>query len=138
VSQPLRNEASVQAGGARFEVPHRYKVYAAETGVSYRYFFIGRRGLVRPEGQGPGSDFSFVIAADQRPPFVVRIFVAERALTAWRLSHGRELDPNERYAAAKMRLFRAFDQSANLSQEPLSLVVDEENIEDLLDPLDLG
>lgn len=42
----------------------RYKVYAAETGISYQYFFETRRRLVRPEGQGPGNDFSFLVIAD--------------------------------------------------------------------------
>lgn len=116
----------------------RYKAYAAETGISYQYFFDARRSVVRPGGQGSGSDYSFVVMADQRPPFTLRVFVAERALTAWRQAHGRVLDSNEQYAAAKMRLFRAFDEVEELSAEPLSLVVDEGNVEDLLEPLDLA
>ena len=116
----------------------RYKSYAAETGVSYQYFFEGRRSVTRPEGQGQGSDFSFVILADQRPPFTLRIFVAQRALDAWQAAHGRLLDSNEQYAAAKMRLFRAFDEIEELSSERLSLVVDETNVAGLLEPLNLA
>jgi len=41
------------------------------------------------------------------------------------------------YAAAKMRLFRAFDELAHLNEHRLSLIVDETNVEDLLQPLDL-
>ncbi|HEV2494446.1 MAG TPA: hypothetical protein VG204_15390 [Terriglobia bacterium] len=117
---------------------HRYKTYAGETGVSYQYFFEARRRVVRPEGQGPGSDFTFVVTADQYPPFTLVVFVSDRALEAWRGAHGRLLDSNEQYAAAKMRLFRAFDESEHLRSERWSLMVDESNAEELLGSLDLG
>jgi hypothetical protein len=116
----------------------RYKVYAAQTGISYQYFFDSRRRVVRPERQGPGSDFIFVVIADQHPPFTLRVFVSDRAVAVWRRSHGRDLDANELYAAAKMRLFRAFDEEEHLQQEALSLLVDEANVEELLEPLGLG
>jgi hypothetical protein len=88
----------------------RYKSYAAETGVSYQYFFAARHRVLRPEGQGPGSDYSFVVTAHQRSPFTLRVFISDRAVAAWRQAHGRELDPNELYAAAKMQLFRSFEK----------------------------
>ncbi len=116
----------------------RYKVYAAETGVSYQYFFDSRRSVVRPEGQGPGSDYTFVVTADQHPPFGLKVFVSDRALKAWREVHGRDLDSSEQYAAAKMRLFRAFDEQERLARERLNIVVDETNIEELLEPLELA
>lgn len=116
----------------------RYKIYAAETGVSYQYFFEARRPVARPEGQGSGSDFSFVVTADQSPPFSLKVFLSDRALRAWRDAHGRDLDPNEQYAAAKMRLFRGFDEQEGLSKHELRLVVDETNVEELLGPLDLA
>jgi len=116
----------------------RYKSYAGETGVCYRYFFEARRSVVRPEGQGAGSDYTFVVTADQHPPFALKVFVSERALEAWRAAHGRNLEPNEQYAAAKMRLFRAFDEHEQLIEERLSLVVDEKNIQELLAPLGIG
>jgi len=116
----------------------RYKSYAAETGIAYRYFFESRRSLVRPAGLGPGSDYIFVLTADQSPPFALRIFVSQRATAAWRAAHSRELDASEQYALAKMRLFRAMDELANLREESLNLVVDETNVEELLEPLDLA
>jgi hypothetical protein len=116
---------------------HRYKVYAAETGASYQYFFVGARRVTRPEGQGTGSDYLFVVTPNQQPPFVLRVFVAARAQAVWQHLHGRELDPNEVYAAAKMRLFRAFDELDEVRTESLNLLVDETNIEALLAPLDL-
>jgi hypothetical protein len=116
----------------------RYKSYQAETGVTYQYYFDVRRAVVRPEGQGPGSDLSFVVTADQRPPFVLRVFVSDRAMAAWRGTNSRELTANEQYAAAKMRLFRAFDEVEELHHEPLGLVVDESNVVELLAPLELA
>jgi hypothetical protein len=116
----------------------RRKSYAAETGVSYEYFFVGHRRVLRPEGQGFGSDYSFVVTADQSPPFALRVFVSDRAIAAWREAQGRELDPNEQYAAAKMCLFRSFDERPGVREQSLNLVVDETNVEELLAPLDLA
>ncbi|MBI4164140.1 MAG: hypothetical protein HY508_00220 [Acidobacteria bacterium] len=114
---------------------HRYKSYTGETGVSYQYYFDALRPVVRPEGQGAGADYTFVVTADQHPPFTLRVFIAVRALEEWAHRHGRELGPNEQYAAAKMRLFRAFDEREQLLEARLDLVVDERNIEELLAPL---
>ena len=116
----------------------RYKTYTAETGISYQYFFESRRRVTRPEGQGTGSDFTFVVTADQGLPFIVRIFVSERALNIWRETHRRELDSNEQYAAAKMRLFHACDEIEDLRSEAWTLLVDESNVENLLAPLELS
>ena len=116
---------------------HRYKFYAAETGTAYQYFFASSRRVTRPEGQGAGSDYLFVVTPDQRPPFILRVFISERALEVWRQAHGRALDSNEMYAVAKMRLFRAFDEINSLRDEGLNLLVDEGNVEELLAPLDL-
>jgi len=127
-----------RGGKPQVKMGRRYKVYAAGTGVSYQYFFDQRRRVIRPEGQGPGSDFDFVITADQHPPFVLRVFVADRATARWRGAHGRDLDSNEQYAAAKMRLFQAFDTREDLNEHRLSLVVDDQNVEELLEPLELA
>jgi len=116
----------------------RYKSYAGETGVTYRYFFDSSRAVVRPESQGHGVDLTFVAIADQHPPVTLKVFVSDRALATWRKLHGRELDSTEQYAAAKMRLFRAFDEEEHLRLETPSLLVDESNIEEILQPLDLG
>jgi hypothetical protein len=116
---------------------HRYKSYTGETGVTYQYYYDAQRAVVRPEGQGPGADYSFVVTADQHPPFTLRVFLAERALAGWARAHARELGPNEQYAAAKMRLFRAFDEQEHLAEARHDLVVDEQNIGELLAPLGL-
>lgn len=116
---------------------HRYKFYAAETGTAYQYFFAGSRRVNRPEGQGAGSDYIFGVTPDQKPPFILRVFISARAMEAWRRTHARDLDSNEMYAAAKMRLYRAFDELDCLRDEGLNLLVDESNVEELLQPLNL-
>ena len=123
---------------AQVKLGRRHKAYAAETGVSYRYFFEAQRRVVRPEGQGAGRDYTFVVSPGQGPPFTLKVFVSDRALVAWRGIHERELDASEQYAAAKMRLFRAFIAHERLVEERLNLVVDETNVEELLEPLDLA
>jgi hypothetical protein len=105
--------------------------------MSYQYFFANSRRVVRPEGQGAGGDYSFVVTPDQRPPFILRVFISERALEAWRQTQGRDLDSNEIYAVAKMRMFRAFDEVDYLRDEWLNLLVDEGNVMELLSTLDL-
>jgi hypothetical protein len=122
---------------SRIKLGRRYKSYAAATGISYRYFFEGQHRVVRPEGQGAGWDYTFVVFPDQGPPFTVKVFVAERARVAWQQAHRRALEANEMYAVAKMRLFRAFDEYERLVEERLNLVVDKADVEELLEPLDL-
>jgi hypothetical protein len=115
----------------------RSKFYAAETGTAYRYFFSGSRRVTRPMGHGSGYDYAFVVTADQGFPFVLRIFIADRALAAWREAEGRDLHSNEIYAVSKMCLFRAFDEIDGLRHNGLNLLVDEKNIRELLAPLNL-
>ena len=115
----------------------RYKSYAAETGTAYQYFFADCKRVNRPEGQGAGSDYIFVVSPNQRPPFILRVFISARAQGAWRNSNGRELDAKELYAVAKMRLFRAFDEIDCLRDDALNLLVDESNVLDLVAPLGL-
>jgi hypothetical protein len=133
-----RRRQFMKTGKSSPKLGRRYKSYAAETGISYRYFFVARRRVCRPQGQGMGNDYSFVVTADQTPPFTLRVFVSDRALAAWQKAHGRGLDDNEQYAAAKMRLFRAFDEHARLVEHRLALVVDETSVEELLEPLDIA
>jgi hypothetical protein len=136
-----RSNGKKSSAGARphgVKMGRRYKVYAAETGATYQYFFDARYSVVRPEGQGAGSDFVFVVTADQQTPLVLRIFLSDRALEAWHAAHQQALGPNEQYAAAKMRLFRAFDEEERLRELALALIVDETNIEELLAPLELA
>jgi hypothetical protein len=113
----------------------RVKTYSGESGYVYQYVFLesrARRGLWGKSG----TIFSFSVSSDRKTSFVVEVTVEQAALSAWSKAHGRDLTENEKYAAAKMRLFRAFDESE--TPDALRHVqVDASNIEALLEPLKL-
>ena len=116
---------------------HRYKTYTSSDGTTFHYFFAFSRRVSRPEGEGSGTDYVFVVTPDQTVPFVIRLFVSDRALRAWETEHRRTMESSETYAAAKLRLFRAFDETAATRVAWLDLAVDEANVAELLAPLDL-
>lgn len=115
----------------------RVKSYSAETGFVYQYVFRGQkrthRGWLRA-----GTEYSFDVSGDRKHNFIVPVFVGDEARRSWEQKHGRALSPTEQYAAAKMRLFRAFDQIEKLEEETGNVVVDAVNIEELLSPLDIS
>ena len=113
----------------------RIKLYTAESGYVYQYFFVESRPLKRLWGP-KGTAFAFSVSRDRKTYHAMEVTVEEAALEAWARSHGRALSDNEKYAAAKMRLFRAFDESS--AGHPVRRVrVDPANIESLLESLRL-
>ncbi len=113
----------------------RMKTYSGESGFVYQYFFVEARPRRRLWGRS-GTAFLFSVSSDRKTYFVVEVTVQESALAAWQQAHGRPLTETEQYAAAKMRLFRAFDESKG-PEELRSVRVDETNVEPLLAPLHL-
>jgi len=116
--------------------PHRMKTYSAESGYVYQYYFLESQPRKKLWSR-LGTAFLFHVTSDRKEFVVVEVLVEERALEAWQRLHGRALDSNEQYAAAKMRLFRAFDESETPKQLT-DVRVSDENIEVLLEPLRLG
>ena len=57
------------------------------------------------------------------------------ALDVWAKQHGRPLNDAEQYAAAKMRLFQAFDEIENMMAQGRRLLIDSGNLEQLLGTL---
>lgn len=115
---------------------HRLKTYSGQSGYVYQYYFLESQPRVRWWSR-IGTAFRFHVTSDRKEFFVVEILVEDRALQAWERSHGRALGETEQYAAAKMRLFRAFDES----ESPAKIAgvrVSESNIEALLEPLHLA
>lgn len=115
--------------------PRRLKTYPAESGYVYEYYFLESRAHRRLLG---GQDFvyRFHVTTGRKNFVVQEVVLEEKALRAWQRANGRELSGNERYAAAKMGLFRSFDECS----EPRLLrraVVSEANIHALLEPLGL-
>lgn len=113
----------------------RMKTYSGESGFVYQYYFLESRPRRKLWGRG-GTAFLFHVTSDRKNFFVSEVLVEDAALRAWEKLHGRALVEQERYAAAKMALFRAFDE-AGRDEDLLRVRVNEANIETLLEPLQL-
>jgi hypothetical protein len=120
---------------AKPETVRRIKSYSAESGYVYQYQFQDAHPA--KQGSAPGNEYVYYVSADRKKMFPVRIFVSQDAIEKWGKATGRALTGTEEYAAAKMRLFQAFDEGQELSATGSALVVDESNLNALLQRLDL-
>jgi hypothetical protein len=122
----------------RPEAVRRVKSYSAPSGYVYQYYFYEVR-KIRRDGVD-GTEYVYMVSADRKKVFPLRIFVRHDAAEKWSHSAGRTLSGTEEYAVAKMRLFEALDEIENperLASNPPELVVDEKNLGELLNQLDL-
>jgi len=78
-----------------------------------------------------------MVAVDRGAAFPLRVFVRHDAVRQWSKKSGRQMSGTEEYAAAKMRLFQAFDEVEDLSAVRPDLIVDSSNLHALLAQLDL-
>lgn len=111
------------------------KTYSAQSGYVYQYYFLESKVRRRWLGNG-GAAFLFHVTSDRKNFSVVEILLEEAALKAWEKAHGRALAEQEKYAAAKMGLFRTFDETG----EPAKLQafrVSAAMMDELLAPLGL-
>ncbi len=115
----------------------RMKTYTGETGYVYQYYFVGKRSALADAPEAPATEFVFDVTPDRKSMFAVSVFLKPEALAAWAAAHGRELTETEQYGAAKMRLFRGFDQIEKLKEEGRHLLIEVADIEELLAPLNL-
>jgi hypothetical protein len=119
----------------RPDTAHRIKSYSSETGYTYQYYFYevnkGRRGFAA------GNEYVFLVSVDRKTQFPLRVFVREDAVRKWGQQVGRALSGTEEYAAAKMRLFQAFDEVEGLAESRPDLQVDSANLDALLRKLDI-
>ena len=115
----------------------RMKTYTGETGYVYQYYFVGKRAALPDAAEAPATEFIFDVTPDRKIMFAVSVFLKAEAVAAWGAAHGRALSETEQYGAAKMRLFRGFDQVEKLREEGRRLLIEAADIEDLLAPLDL-
>ena len=86
----------------------RMKTYTGGQGYVYQYYFVGKRPAVDPGT--PGTEYIFDVTSDRKVTYAVSVLVETAALKAWTDAHGRAPTEAEEYGAAKMRLFRAFDE----------------------------
>jgi hypothetical protein len=115
----------------------RMKTYTAETGGVYQYYFVGKRDALPDAPEAPATEYIFDVTPDRRVTYAVSIFLQTDALDAWARAHERRLTDAEQYAAAKIRLFRAFDEIENMASSGRRLLLTPENIEDVLAVLGL-
>jgi hypothetical protein len=108
----------------------RIKTHSAQTGYVYEYYFVGRRRAL-PE-EVPGTEFVFDVSSDRKTKYAVSIFLTDAALSEWASSHGRALTGPEQYAAAKLRLLRAFDEIDDMMAAGRRLALDASALEELL------
>ena len=113
----------------------RQKVYQAQTGYVYQYFYEGHRDF--QSGGESGTEFVFTLSADRKNWHPSSVLVSEEAVRAWEASHARQLSSTERYAIAKMALFQAFDERAEPSLMQGEVRVRNADIEGIVETLDL-
>jgi predicted nucleic acid-binding protein len=109
----------------------RLKTYTAETGLVYQYYFVGKRRAL----QEPAAEFVFDVSSDRHVRFSVGVFVHDAALGEWHAMHRRPLVDAEIYAAAKMRLLRAFDEIEDLFATGRRVEVNSATLEEFVSAL---
>jgi len=109
----------------------RLKTYAGAQGYVYQYYFVGKRAALADEPEAPATEFIFDVTSDRKLTYAVSVFLPEKSLTAWAAVHGRPLTEPEQYAAAKLRLFRAFDEREDVKADR-RLVIDSARLEESL------
>ena len=102
----------------------RLKTYAGAQGYVYQYYFVGQRAALADDPEAPATEFVFDVTSDRKLTYAVSVFLEEAAVTAWASAHGRALTESEEYAAAKLRLFRAFDELEDVQAQGRRLRID--------------
>jgi len=110
----------------------RLKTYAGNQGYVYQYYFVGRRAALASDPEAASAEFVFDVTSDRKLTYAISVFLPEKAVTAWATTHGRPLTDAEQYAAAKLRLFRAFDELEDVKNHGRRLVIDAALLEEAL------
>jgi hypothetical protein len=99
------------------------KTYTGGQGCVYQYYFVGKRPALATDNNAPASEFIFDVTSDRKTTFAVSVFLPESAARNWHTTHRRALTEAEQYAAAKMRLFQAFDEVENMLNQGRRLLI---------------
>jgi hypothetical protein len=110
----------------------RLKTYAGTQGYVYQYYFVGQRAALASDPEAPATEFVFDVTSDRKLTYAVSVFLPEKAVNSWAAKHGRPLTDSEQYAAAKLRLFRAFDELEDVKAQGRRLVIDAVLLEEAL------
>ena len=111
----------------------RIKTYAGAQGFVYQYYFVGQREALTTDAAAPASEFVFDVTSDRQGlPMPSAFFFPLKRLRGGAAAHGRSLTGPEQYAAAKVRLFRAFDELEDLKTRGRRLIIDSALLEESL------
>jgi hypothetical protein len=110
----------------------RLKTYAGAQGYVYQYYFVGKRAALPDDPSTPATEFIFDVSSDRKLTYAVSVFLPDKAVQTWDANHGRPLTDAEQYAAAKLRLFRAFDDLEDVKTHGRRLVIDNALLEESL------
>jgi hypothetical protein len=110
----------------------RLKTYAGTQGYVYQYYFVGQRAALVNDPEAPATEFVFDVTPDRKLTYAVSVFLPEKSVTGWAAAHGRPLTEAEQYAAAKLRLFRAFDELEDVKTYGRRLTIDTVLLEEAL------
>lgn len=110
----------------------RLKTYAGAQGYVYQYYFVGQRAALADDPEAPATEFVFDVTSDRKLTYAVSVFLPDAAVRVWATAHGRPLTEPEQYAAAKLRLFRAFDEMEDVKTHGRRLVIDAGVLEESL------
>jgi hypothetical protein len=110
----------------------RMKSYTGGQGYVYQYYFVGQRPALPDDPEVPATEFIFDVTSDRKLTYAVSVFLPEQSLKAWVAKHGRLLTEAEQYAAAKLRLFRAFDELEDVKAYGRRLTIDSFLLEEAL------
>jgi len=110
----------------------RLKTYTGSQGYVYQYYFVGQRPALPDDPEASATEFVFDVTSDRKNTYAVSVFLPEKAVAAWAKAHGRSLTEPEKYAAAKLRLFRAFDELEDMKTQGRRLVADAALLEEAL------
>ena len=110
----------------------RVKTYTGAQGYVYQYYFVGKRPALPDDAEAPATEFIFDVTSDRKLTYSVSVFFPEGTLNAWAQAHGRPLNEAEQYAAAKLRLFRAFDELEDVKTHGRRLSIDTALLEEAL------
>jgi hypothetical protein len=104
----------------------RMKNYSAMSGYAYEYVNQGYRD------QAGAREHIFTASGDRKTWMNVVVRVEQKAIDSWERANGRDLSSSERYAVAKLALFRAFDERESPAAMKEPVVVGPDLIGELL------
>jgi len=114
------------------KIVRRLKTYAGAQGFVYQYYFVGQRAALANDPDSPATEFVFDVTSDRKLTYAVSVLLPQEAVRTWVTAHRRALTDAEQYAAAKLRLFRAFDEVEDMKAVGRRLLIDSQLLEESL------